>query len=83
MQKTYLISIEPYYYGKRLKAEIKTITNIKDNTRTYTAYLYTHGKELIKTKTFFNYSYTNLIEQNKEYIKAYNFVQEYLNTCKY
>jgi hypothetical protein len=32
MQGTYLVSIEPYYYGRRLKAEIKTITNTKDNT---------------------------------------------------
>lgn len=80
--KKYSITTKPFYYGKRLKAYIKIITNLEDNTKIYIAQLFTHNKEMIKQKTFFNVN-ANHKEQTKQYIKCHDFVLNYLNTCKY
>ena len=82
--KRYFITLEPFYYGKRLKAYIKVIKDTKDNNTIYTAILYGYNKEVIKQKTFFNISLSgNYIEQNKLYNKCHEYVMQYLNTCKY
>ena len=82
MNKKHSISYEPFYYGNRLKAYIKIITNNEDNTRMYIAQLFTHNKELVKQKEFFNFN-ADYKEQNELYNKCHDYVMNYLNTCKY
>ena len=82
MKQRYLISLEPFYYGKRLKGLIKVITDTETNTRIYTGYLYTHNKKLVGQRTFFNTTAT-ITEQNQLYLKCHEYVQSYVDTCTY
>ena len=82
MNKKYLISYEPFLYGKRLKAYIKVIRNLKDNNVMYIAQLFAHGKEMVKQKTFFKMG-ADYKEQIEQYTKCCKYVLNYLNICKY
>lgn len=74
------MNCEYFYYGKRLKAMIKI-----HNRYSYEVICYTHKKEVVKNKLFFD---TRLKETDhakclKLYQKATGYAQNYLNTCKY
>ena len=83
MDKRYLISYEPFYYGNRLKATIETIEDRTNYSRMYIGRLYTHGKKLVGQKTFFKIG-ANFVEQNELYKKCADYVLDYLyNKCVY
>jgi hypothetical protein len=82
MDNTHFITIEPFYYGNRLKGLIKVIENRQDHDRMYIGQLFTHGKQLVGQKVFFKIG-ADYTEQNDLYNKCHDYVQNYLNTCKY
>lgn len=80
VDKEHCINSEFLYYGKRLKACIK-----KYKYNHYTVECYTHNKEIVKQKQFFNFSlkendYKELLEL---YQKAHEYAENYLYSCKY
>lgn len=76
--------VEPFYYGKRLKAQI--ICYNVDGVKMYKVILYKHKMEVYKQKTFFDFRIKSdeYIKQNELYTKAYNYAMDYLNNiCVY
>ena len=79
------ISCEPFLYGKRIKAILKTYENDK-NLRSYEVILYKHHNEIYKQKLFFDNSINpkDYKRQNDLYIKAHEYALNYLNNiCIY
>ena len=79
----YLNTTECFYYGRRLKAEIKIHHNTETDNRTFIGILYTHGMQKVGQKTFFNDN-ADYIQQNELYNKCVEYVMDYLNNkCVY
>ena len=82
MNNKYFTTIEPFYYGNRLKAYIKVIENRQDHDIIFIGQLFTYGKELVGQKVFFKIG-ADYKEQNELYNKCHAYVQNYVDTCKY
>lgn len=75
---------EFFFYGKRIKVEIRMYEN-ENNVRCYETILYTHNRKPIKRRLFFDNKLreNQYIEQNNLYIEAVKMARNYLDTCNY
>lgn len=77
-------STEPFLYGKRIKAVLTTYEN-EQGLRSIECTLFTYGNTPYKKKLFFDNGIapTDCIAQNELYRQAYEYCNNWLNTCKY